>query len=195
MEPIALPLLTDRLLLRDFVPEDWRATHDYESDPQTVRYQSFAPFSEAESRDYIERNLKHIAERPRRLYDLALVQRADGRLIGRVGLSLVAPELHEAALWYILHRDCWGRGLMSEAAQRMLALGFAELGLHRIWADTDPRNAASIRLLEKLGMRREAHFRENVFIKDEWCDTLIYALLGKEWRDAAHAPCRRVEGG
>jgi RimJ/RimL family protein N-acetyltransferase len=179
---MTLPLLTDRLLLRDFVPDDWRAAHIYESDPQTVRYQSFGPFSEEQSRDYIARNLESIRARPRRLYDLAVVLREDDSLVGRCGLSQSAAEPDEAALWYILNRGYWRRGLMSEAARRLLRFGFEELGLRRVWADTDPRNAASIRLLEKLGMRREAHFRENVFVKGEWCDTLIYAILRREWQ-------------
>jgi RimJ/RimL family protein N-acetyltransferase len=179
---MTLPLLTDRLLLRDFVPDDWRAAHIYESDPQTVRYQSFGPFSEEQSRDYIARNLESIRARPRRLYDLAVVLREDDSLVGRCGLSQSVSEPDEAALWYILNRGYWRRGLMSEAARRLLRFGFEELGLRRVWADTDPRNAASIRLLEKLGMRREAHFRENVFVKGEWCDTLIYAILRREWQ-------------
>jgi RimJ/RimL family protein N-acetyltransferase len=181
MEPSLLPLTTERLLLRDFETRDWRDTHAYEKDAETVRYQSFGPFSEEESRDYIARNLKHIAERPRRLYDLAVVLRPEGRVIGRCGLSLGLPEMHEAALWYILNRAYWGQGLMTEAARRMLAFGFETLGLRRIWADTDPRNTASIRLLQKLGLRREAHFRENVLLKGEWCDTIIFALLRREW--------------
>jgi RimJ/RimL family protein N-acetyltransferase len=61
-----------------------------------------------------------------------------------------------------------------------------------MWADCDPRNPASVRVMEKLGMRQEAYFRENAFIKGEWCDSLIYALLDREWRAQAAAP---VDGG
>jgi RimJ/RimL family protein N-acetyltransferase len=85
-------------------------------------------------------------------------------------------------LWYVVDRACWGRGYSVEAARAVLAFGFGELDIHRFFADIDPRNAASLRVAEKLGLRREAHFIENVFVKGEWCDTIIYGLLAREHR-------------
>ena len=64
----------------------------------------------------------------------------------------------------------------------LVDFGFGELGLHRLTADCDPRNHASARVAEKLGMRREAHFVENAWLKDEWVDSLIYGLLDHEWK-------------
>ena len=81
-----------------------------------------------------------------------------------------------------LHPAQWGRGYTTEAARAMIDFGFRELGLHRIWADCDPRNVASWRVLEKLGLRREAHLRQNARIKGEWVDSLLYAILDREWR-------------
>jgi RimJ/RimL family protein N-acetyltransferase len=63
----------------------------------------------------------------------------------------------------------------------MLDFGFGTLGLHRVWGDCDPRNEASVRVQRKLGMRQEAHFRENALIKGEWVDSLIHAILDREW--------------
>jgi RimJ/RimL family protein N-acetyltransferase len=63
----------------------------------------------------------------------------------------------------------------------MVDFGFGTLGLRRVWADCDPRNAGSVGVLRKLGFRLEAHFRENVLIKGEWCDTFIHAILDREW--------------
>lgn len=174
-------LTTERLILRDFEEQDWRDTHAYESDPEVVRYQSFPPLTPEASRDYIARDIAQRAQRPRRTYDLAVVPKEGVGVVGRCGLHISNLELAEGVLWYILNRRYWGQGYIPEAARAMLAFGFGQLGLHRIWADTDPRNLASIRVLEKLGMRREAHLRENVRVKGEWCDTLIYALLAREW--------------
>ncbi|QRN95031.1 GNAT family N-acetyltransferase [Archangium violaceum] len=176
------PLSTPRLLLREFEEDDWHATHPYESDPEVVRYQSHGVRTPEESRDYIRRVMALSRETPRRVYDLAVVLREDNRLIGRCGMHVNNPEMNEATVWYVLDRSRWGKGYIPEAVQALVDFGFGKLGLHRVWADCDPRNPASFRVMEKLGMRKEAHFRENVFIKGEWCDSLIYALLDHEWR-------------
>jgi RimJ/RimL family protein N-acetyltransferase len=87
----------------------------------------------------------------------------------------------DAMFWYVLDPAHHGQGYATEAARALLAYSFGELGLHRVWADVDPRNPASMRVCERLGMRKEAHHIENVFIRDEWCDTVIYAMLRREW--------------
>ncbi len=185
------PLTTSRLLLREFEEEDWRATHPYESDPEVVRYQSHDVRTPEQSREYI-RHVRALArETPRRVYDLAVVPREGGRLIGRCGMRITDVEQREGTVWYILHRSEWGRGYITEAAEALLDFAFGPLGLHRMFGDCDPRNPGSFRVMEKLGMRREAHFRENAFIKGEWCDSLIYAVLDHEWRARA---ATRVSG-
>jgi RimJ/RimL family protein N-acetyltransferase len=185
---LTTPLTTPRLLLREFQEDDWRATHPYESDPEVVRYLSYGVRTPEESRDRVLQSMALARETLRHVYDLAVVRREDHRLIGRCGLRITDPGLREATLWYVLDRSLWGRGYIPEAAQAVVDFGFGTLGLRRLWADCDPRNPASSRVMEKLGMRREAHFRENVFYQGEWCDTLIYALLDREWRARAPAP-------
>jgi hypothetical protein len=109
------------------------------------------------------------------------------RLIGRCGLGIRDSEIGEAVLWYTLHPTYWGRGYTTEAALAIVDFGFRELRLHRIWADCDPANIASCRVIEKIGMRREAHLRENAKIKGKWVDSLIYAILAREWRSLRRA--------
>jgi RimJ/RimL family protein N-acetyltransferase len=91
-------------------------------------------------------------------------------------------------LWYTIHPSYWGQGYATEAAHGLLAFGFGELRLHRIWADCDPANLASVRVLEKLGMRREGHLIENAWIKGAWEDSLIFAILDREWTSASRVP-------
>lgn len=179
---LTAPLTTPRLLLREFEEADWRFTHPYESDPEVVRYQSHGVRTPEESRDYIREVMVLARETPRHVYDFAVVLREDQRLIGRCGMRITDPELREAMIWYVLDRSRWGQGYTSEAARAVADFAFGTLGLHRMWADCDPRNPASARVMEKLGMRQEAHFRENSFYKGEWCDSLIYAMLDREWR-------------
>ncbi len=175
-------LATERLTLRDFVEADWPALHAVESLPEVARYQDFAPRTEAETRAYLLGSMESARQQPRLTYDLAIVLNGDGHLIGRAGLGITDPEIGEAILWYTLHPSHWGRGYVTEAARALAGFGFRELRLHRIWADCDPANIASWRVLEKIGMRREGHLRENAFIKGAWVDSLIYAILAREWR-------------
>jgi RimJ/RimL family protein N-acetyltransferase len=176
-----MELLTPRLRLREFEEDDWRATWPYESDPEVVRYQSGGIRTPEESLKHVQDSMATALESPRSIFDLAVVLREGGRLIGRCGLKVVDAEQREGALWYVLDRTLWGKGYISEASEAMLDFGFGTLGLHRVWADCDPRNAGSVGVLRKLGFRLEAHFRENVFLKGEWCDSLIHAILDREW--------------
>ena len=115
---------------------------------------------------------------------MALIERADGLLIGNCGIRINDLALREANIGYELNPDVWGRGCASEAARAILRFGFAELGLHRVWAECVAENTASARVLAKLGMRREAHFRELQWFRERWWDGYIYAMLDHEWREA-----------
>jgi len=179
-----MELETERLLLREFVDDDWSAAHDYERDPEVARYQTFEPRSPEESLEYIRRNIAARDDLPRRTWDMAVALRVERRLIGRVGLHVAHPTHREGALWYVLHRAQWGRGYAPEAARALLRFGFGPLGLHRITLETDPRNRASVRVAEKLGMRLEAHFVESFWHKGGWTDSLVFGLLDREWRPA-----------
>ncbi|MFB9864065.1 GNAT family N-acetyltransferase [Rufibacter immobilis] len=181
-----MELTTPRLLLREFKEEDWHFTHLYEADEEVMRYQTSAVRTSQESLEYIQRCLEEAREEPRTLFDLAIVLHSTNMLIGRVGMK-VDYDAEEAVLWYILNQTYWNKGYVTEAAAAMLHYGFEELHLHRIWADCDPRNVGSYRVMEKLGMRREAHFKENIFIKGEWCDSYNYAILDWEWQQRSKA--------
>ncbi len=104
-------------------------------------------------------------------------------MIGEVLLKWASETSRQGELGYALHTGYHGRGLAAEAAGAVLRLGFEELGLHRICANVINGNAASAKLLTRLGMRQEGHLVENVFFKGEWCDELVFALLAREWRD------------
>jgi RimJ/RimL family protein N-acetyltransferase len=174
-------LTTERLFLRDFELSDWTAFHEVESRPEVAEYQSFESRTVAESRAYIERAYDEARSDSRGTYDLAVILATEDRLIGRCGLGITDPELNEGMLWYTMHPSYWGQGYATEAARGLLDFGFRELRLHRIWADCDPANVASSRVLEKLGMRREGHLHENAWVKGAWVDSLIYAILDREW--------------
>jgi len=113
---------------------------------------------------------------------LAIVWREVGRLVGQVSLEWLSREHRQGEIGFILNPDYQGRGLATEAAEVVLRLGFDGLGLHRIMGRCDARNHASAGLMERLGMRQEAHFVHNEVFKGEWGDELIYAVLDDEWK-------------
>lgn len=181
-------LETPRLILREFQVGDWRATNRYESDPEVVLYQSFDVMSEAESRAYITKAIDEQRSPSRRVFDLAMILKESGELIGRIGLCHTKPEYQEGTIWYVMDRGHWGKGLMTEAVHAMIEAGFKSLGMRRIIAETDPANIGSIRVLQKNGFRREAYHRQSMFLKGRWVDSLVFALL----RDEFSSPCADV---
>jgi RimJ/RimL family protein N-acetyltransferase len=108
--------------------------------------------------------------------------------VGDCTLFWLSQIHQQGEIGFIFHPAFQGRGLASEAAGAMLRLGFEGLGLHRIIGRCDGRNQASAGVMERNGMRREAHLIENEFVKGEWTDELIYAILRREWE--ASAPAR-----
>ena len=113
---------------------------------------------------------------------LAVEPVTTGELVGHVSLSVGPPEHRQGEVGFHFHPDHQGRGYATEAAAAMLALAFETYGLHRVAGRLEPRNVASACVLEKLGMRREAHLIENEWVKGEWQSELVYALLAREWR-------------
>jgi [ribosomal protein S5]-alanine N-acetyltransferase len=91
----------------------------------------------------------------------------------------------QANIGYEIAPGYWGEGYASEAARVVVAFGFGELRLHRIWARCVAENVASYRVLEKTGMRREGRLREEEWMKGRWWDTLVYGILDHEWRSRA----------
>lgn len=175
-------LQTERLILRDYVADDWRACHEYASQPRVVQFMPWGPNDEAATRDFIARCMEKAAKTPRTDWEVAVVLRDQNRLIGGCGIGLGEADRRSAGIGYCYNPEYWGHGYATEAASALLQFGFVTCGLHRIWATADVCNVASWRIMEKLGMRREAHFRQHVFQHGAWRDSYLYAILEDEWR-------------
>jgi ribosomal-protein-alanine N-acetyltransferase len=173
---------TNRLLLRALQEDDWRAVHRYASDPEVVRYENWGPNTEDETRSFIQRSVSGRKEVPRRDYSLAILLETESELIGSCGIYLTDSGNREGHIGYTLNRKFWRQGYGTETAKALLEFGFGELNLHRIFATCDQANVASVHILEKVGMRREGHLRENKWIRGEWRDSLLYAILDYEWK-------------
>jgi ribosomal-protein-alanine N-acetyltransferase len=182
-------LETARLSLRELTTGDFEAVHAYASDPEVVRYMTWGPNTRQDTLDFLESARAAAREDPRHDYELGVVTRDGARLVGCVGLHVRADET-TGMLGYCFHREAWGLGYATEAGRAMLALGFDVLLLHRIWAGCDPDNIRSARVLEKLGMRLEGRLRDDVRVRGDYRDSLVYGVLESEWTGPTGADAR-----
>ena len=183
MAAARFPLLTERLVLRPFTDDDLDAMHAIYGRDDVNRYLDWEPRSREAVREWLDRIKTMTALTPRGDgLRLAALLRGTGTLIGDFSVWRTSREHQQGELGFVLHPDFQGKGYGREAASLMLRMGFERLRFHRIAAHCDARNAPSAALMERLGMRREAHLRESQFIKGEWVDELVYAMLVSEWQ-------------
>lgn len=176
-----LPVLSDRLMLRAFVPADRPAYDAYHGRPEVYRFlYAPVPAGQALEKQFAAALSTRFAADGDTLR-LAVVRREDAALIGEVLLTLANTAALQAEIGYIFNPDHAGAGYATEAVRRMLEIGFTRFGFHRIFARLDPLNAGSVGVVERLQFRREAHFLQNDRFAGVWGDEVIYALLRTEW--------------
>ncbi len=181
-------LLTDRLRINDLCPADASALHAYRSHEDVARFQGWIPASVDDALAFITRNAGSPFNQHDSWYQLAIRSRDTDELIGDLGVHFVSDDGHQVELGVSISPAHQRRGLASEAILAMLGYLFTTLNKHRVYASIDPRNQASIALLNKIGMRQEAYFRQSLFWKGEWVDDIVYAMLRSEWQDPAAGP-------
>ncbi|MBX7235025.1 MAG: GNAT family N-acetyltransferase [Caldilineales bacterium] len=175
-------LETPRLRLRPFQDADLEAFLAYRNDPAVARYQGWEmPYTRAMAEDFIAVMKTRTPDLPGKWLQLAVEAKATGVLIGDVAFYLLEGDLRQAEIGFTLATAYQRQGYATEAVRRLLAHLFEEKGLHRVRANCDDRNLASVRLMERLGMRREAHYIENFWDGEGWAGEYWYALLRREW--------------
>ena len=184
-----LEIETERLRLRPYEPGDIDRFVAIQTHPDVPRYLYWG----VRTREVLEAVLagkieRTRLERPGDAVDLAVIVRESGVLAGSTSLTWIDSEHRQGEIGFILDPAQHGNGYATEAARALLRLAFEELRLHRVYGRLDARNAASAGVLERLGMRREAHLVENEHVKGEWTDEVVYALLDREWRAVRRAP-------
>ena len=180
-------LVTARLTLRRLGLEDAPAVFRYRSLAEVRRFQAWEPTSLADVESMLQGNPED-ADVPGTWLQLALERREDGELVGDCGLHFPARERAQAEVGITVAPAHQGRGYAVEALCAALGYLFDALGKHRVYASSDPDNLASIRLLERAGMRQEGHLVESLWFKGRWADDLLFALLDREWRARAAKP-------
>lgn len=189
MRALTLPLRSPRLGLRDFSREDFAGILAYSRDPRVTRYLFFGPRDEHGTDEYLDSLLDSQTERPRSRFELAVDELGSGRLIGACDLSLIERGVYD--LGYMLGSAHWGNGYATEIARTLAEAAFIELRADRVISTVDVNNRASIRVLEKIGMRWEAVFRKHRRAKNRWWDCHLYVLPREVWEaEQAHSAAR-----
>lgn len=182
------PVVTARMVLRPFTVGDLDDLHAYQSIEEVTRYLYWSARTREESAASLAAKVAATSlgnegdsivlacELPAGPHGGAVA-----RVIGEVNLACRSRRHSQGEIGFVFHPDFGGKGYATEAAAAMLALAFGTYGLHRVEGRLDARNMASARVMERVGMRREAHLRENELFKGEWGDEFVYAVLDREW--------------
>lgn len=176
-----LPLCVDGLVVRRLLPDDFQDLQAYWSDPEVARYQFCGPYTAEQVTAMIDGQAEVMPGDPG--VALVLVADLDDVVIGDCQLTVTSVEDRQGEVGFAFNPRYTGRGLATRMVAAVLGFGFVQLGLHRIVVSTDTRNERSWRLAERIGMRREAHFRHDNFVGGEWVDSFVYAMLEHEWRE------------
>jgi len=172
---------TPRLILRRFRDTDLVSFMAYRNDREVARYQSWESISSAEAAKFIAQQSRHRPGIPGKWFQFAAEVKAGGALAGDCALLVIKTTPRIGEIGYTFAPAFQHSGLATEAARAVLDFAFASLELNRVIATTDCRNAPSVALMERLGMRREGHFIHNAWFKGEWCDEYQYAVLREQW--------------
>jgi ribosomal-protein-alanine N-acetyltransferase len=180
--PLPTPTLhTARLELRPFADADADDLFALHSSAHVLRYWDAPPWGERARAERFIAACRQLAAEGAGAR-LAIGRASDGAFLGWCGLTRWNPDFRSAALGYCLRDAAWGHGYATEAARALLQWAFATLDLNRVQAEADTRNAASARVLEKLGFLREGTLREDCVVNGEVSDSWVYGLLRREWR-------------
>jgi [ribosomal protein S5]-alanine N-acetyltransferase len=165
---------SNRLVVRKFEAEDWQAVYEYTSNADVMTYIPEGVFTEEDAKKFVEENSGDKAEK------FAVVLKDENILIGHIAFYNVFGG-HTYEIGWVFNPKFYNKGYASEAAYAALNYGFKELKLHRIIATCQPENPPSYRVMEKIGMRREGHFKKCIPNGNEWWDEYYYAILYEEF--------------
>lgn len=167
--------------LREFQFDDWKEVHEYASQERVCIYQPWGPNSEEETKTYVKMIIDAAQEDPRTRFAFAVTIQDGSKLIGAGEVNVRNARNRSGEISYIINPQYWGNGYATEVARLLIEFGFTKLNLHRIYATCDPRNKASSKVLEKVGMKYEGRMRDALLIRDGWRDSMLYSILENEW--------------
>jgi len=174
--------ITERLKLRPVSIDDKETVFRYRSDSDTNKYQGWIPENIKDVEEFIGKTATE-PDLPGTWFQLVIIEKRTDSIIGDIGIHFLNTDNKQVEIGYTLDRDYHGKGYAKEALIRVIDYLFNDLKKHRITASIDPKNTASIKLVEKLGFRKEAHFIESLYLNEKWVDDAVFAILEKEWKE------------
>jgi len=171
---------TERLLIRPITIDDKNEIFKYRRDKETNKYQGWIPETIEDVEVFIGKISAQINV-PETWFQFAIIDKKTQRLVGDLGIHFIDSENKQAEIGCTLNKDFQNQGFATESVKKVIDYLFNELHKHRIITSIDPANKKSIRLVERIGFRKEAHFIESLLINGEWFDELIYAMIEKDW--------------
>lgn len=175
-----ITLETQRMNLREYVSADWKSVHLYSCLPNVVEYQAWGPNTELETKQFIDLCIQEQKQTPRNTYNLAITLKGSQIVIGGCR-AFIQDTQNEAEIGFTLSPSFWNQGYATEAAEALITFLFKLAKMHRIFATCRPENIGSTKALKKLRMRQEGHLLENTWVKGVWSDSLLFAVLNREW--------------
>jgi RimJ/RimL family protein N-acetyltransferase len=175
-----MKLETERLIIRPIELDDKSEIFEYRSDKETNKYQGWIPKTIDDVETFWGGISKQIDE-PETWFQFVLIEKESQKVIGDLGIHFWGKENKQAEIGCTLNKVFQNKGYATESVKKVIDYLFHELNKHRIITSIDPHNEKSIRLVERIGFRKEAHFTESLFINEKWVDDLIYALIEKDW--------------
>jgi RimJ/RimL family protein N-acetyltransferase len=183
------PIVTDRLTLRPFEERDLDGLFDIQSRPEVARFLYWEPRTRDEVVEALAAKIgSTVVAHDGDKLGIAVTRRPEGPVIGDLTMIRHRAIDQHVEIGYVFHPDVRGQGLATEAARVLVDLAFDQFDAHRVSATLDARNTPSADLLERLGLRREAHLVQNEWVKGEWTDEVIYAVLAEEWAASRLGP-------
>ncbi|MFH1213341.1 MAG: GNAT family protein [Candidatus Neomarinimicrobiota bacterium] len=176
-----IELSTPRLIIRPICKADAESVFGYRSDSVTNKYQGWIPQTIDDVVNFIEKRVSPTFNIQGTWFQLVIIKKEDHVLIGDIGLHFFDPENQQVEIGFSIDKNHQKQGYATEAVSEIIRFLFQDLDKHRIMASIDPGNINSIKLVGKLGLRQEAHFKESIFQNGAWLDDLVYAILRKEW--------------
>ncbi|HEY5437548.1 MAG TPA: GNAT family N-acetyltransferase [Acidimicrobiales bacterium] len=180
---LVFPVRTERLTIRPLSLEDFDRHFSIFSNPDVVRYLYEEPLTPEQAREHLKRRCILDLPNEGAWVNFGVELNKDGVLVGEIGMAHISATHGHYEVGYVFDPAYSGHGYATEAAAIVIELAISGLSAHRVTGRLDARNTRSAAVLERLGMRREGHFVENEFVKGEWTDEVVYAVLEDEWRD------------
>lgn len=175
-------LETKRLIIRPIALDDKNEIFEYRSDREANKYQGWIPTTVGDVETFIGKISKQINE-PGTWFQFVITEKETQKIVGDLGVHFFDSENMQVEIGCTVNKYFQHNGYATEAVKKVIDYLFKEQSKHRIIASIDPENENSIRLVERIGFRKEAHFVESLWVNGNWVDDLIYALIEKDWEE------------